>query len=74
MSLKRIQNAIGKRLRELRTARNLSQEQVSLEVKISRDHLSNIENGKYPINIKTLYKLSSFYNVDIEYFFIGLKR
>ena len=74
MSLKRIQNTIGKRLKELRTSKNLSQEQVAFEIKMSRDHLSNIENGKYPVNIKTLYKLSCFYEVGIEYFFLGLKR
>ena len=74
MSLKRIQNTIGKRLKELRTSKNLSQEQVAFEIKMSRDHLSNVENGKYPVNIKTLYKLSCFYEVDIEYFFLGLKR
>ncbi len=74
MSLKTIQNAIGKRLRGLRIAKNLSQEQVSLEVNISRDHLSNLENGKFPINIKTLYKLAQFFEVDIEYFFLGLKH
>lgn len=73
MSLKRVQNAIGKRLKELRMAKNLSQEQVSLEIKMSRDHLSNIENGKFPVNIKTLYKLACFYEVELEYFFIGLK-
>ena len=74
MSLKTIQNAIGKRLRSLRVAKNLSQEQVSLEVDISRDHLSNLENGKFPVNIKTLYKLAQFFEVDFEYFFVGLKH
>lgn len=74
MSLKRIQNTIGKRLRELRTANNLSQEHVSLEIKMSRDHLSNVENGKFPVNIKTLYKLACFYEVELEYFFLGIKR
>lgn len=74
MSLKTIQNAIGKKIRNLRMANNLSQEQVSLEVNISRDHLSNIENGKFPINIKTLYKLACFFEVDFEYFFVGLKH
>ena len=74
MSLKTIQNAMGKRLRYLRMSKNLSQEHVSLEVGISRDHLSNLENGKFPVNIKTLYKLSCFYEVDFEYFFVGLKH
>ena len=74
MSLKTIQNAIGKKIKTLRLAKNFSQEQVSLEVNISRDHLSNLENGKFPINIKTLYKLARFFEVDLEYFFIGLKH
>ena len=74
MSLKTIQTAIGKRIRNLRTAKNLSQEQLSLEVEISRDHLSNLENGKFPANIKTLHKLACFFEVDFEYFFVGLKH
>lgn len=73
MSLKTIQNAIGKKIRNLRIEKSFSQEEVSFAVKISRDHLSNIENGKYPINLKTLYKIACFYNVELEYFFKGLK-
>ena len=61
MSLKRIQNAIGKKLKALRISKNLSQEQVSYIVKISRDHLSNIENGKYPLNIYHFHILCSPY-------------
>ena len=57
------------RLEELRKERGIKQEELAAEVKISRDHLSNIENGKYPINIKTLYKLAEFFNVDMKYFF-----
>ncbi len=69
MGLKKIQNELGRRLRDLRLERELTQEELAFEVKISRDHLSNIENGKFPINIKTLYKLSKFFDVDIKYFF-----
>ena len=69
MGLKKIQNELGRRLRNLRLDRELTQDEVAFEVKISRDHLSNIENGKYPINLKNLYKLSKFYNVDLKYFF-----
>ena len=72
MSLLKIQTSIGKKLRNLRLDNNFSQEEVSFNTNISRDHLSNIENGKYPINIKTLYKLSCFYNVTLEYLFKGL--
>ena len=74
MSLKRIQNAIGKKIRTLRTNQNLSQEEVSFAVKISRDHLSNLENGKYPVNLKTLYKLACYYKVELSYFFENIYK
>ncbi len=69
MGIKALQNEIGRRLKHLRLEKELSQETVAFEVEISRDHLSNIENGKHPINIKTLYKLAEFFNVDMKYFF-----
>lgn len=53
----------------MRIDKGLTQEQVAFEVDISRDHLSNIELGKHPVNIKTLYKLAKFYDVDMKYFF-----
>lgn len=69
MGIRAVQNNIGRKLRCLRLEKELSQEIVAEEVRISRDHLSNIENGKYPLNIKTLYKLAQFFNVDMKYFF-----
>ncbi|MBQ8458697.1 helix-turn-helix transcriptional regulator [bacterium] len=69
MGLKKIQNELGRRLRNLRLDKNLTQEELAFEVKISRDHLSNIENGKHPINLKNLYKLANYFDVDIKYFF-----
>lgn len=69
MGIRKVQNEIGRRLKQLRQEQDLSQEFVAAEVKISRDHLSNLENGKYPINIKTLYKLAEFYKVDLKFFF-----
>ena len=69
MGIKAVQNEIGRRLKLLRKEKEFSQEYVANEIKLSRDHLSNIENGKYPLNIKTLYKLAGFYGVDLKYFF-----
>lgn len=69
MGIKALQNEIGRRLKHLRLEKELSQETVAFEVEISRDHLSNIENGKHSINIKTLYKLAEFFEVDMKYFF-----
>ena len=69
MGLKKIQNTLGKRLKGLRIEHDITQDELAFAVKISRDHLSNIENGKYPINIKNLYKLAKYFDVDIKYFF-----
>ena len=69
MGIRKIQNELGRKLKALRLDRGLTQENVALEVDISRDHLSNIELGKHPVNIKTLYKLAQFFEVDMKYFF-----
>ena len=61
MGIRKIQNELGRKLKALRLDRGLTQENVAFEVDISRDHLSNIELGKHPVNIKTLYKLAQFY-------------
>ena len=69
MGIRKIQNELGRKLKTLRLERGLTQENVAFEVNISRDHLSNIELGKHPVNIKTLYKLAQFFEVDMKYFF-----
>ena len=69
MGIRKIQNQLGRKLKALRLDRGLTQENVAFEVDISRDHLSNIELGKHPVNIKTLYKLAQFFEVDMKYFF-----
>ena len=69
MGIRKMQNELGRKLKALRLDRGLTQENVAFEVDISRDHLSNIELGKHPVNIKTLYKLAQFFEVDMKYFF-----
>ena len=69
MGIRKIQNELGRKLKALRIEKGLTQENVAFEVDISRDHLSNIELGKHPVNIKTLYKLAQFFEVDMKYFF-----
>lgn len=69
MGLKKIQNEIGRRLRHLRLEHEMTQDELAYAVDISRDHLSNIELGKYPVNIKNLYKIAKYFDVEIKYFF-----
>ena len=69
MGIRKIQNELGRKLKALRLEKGLTQENVAFEVDIYRDHLSNIEVRKHPVNIKTLYKLAQFFEVDMKYFF-----
>lgn len=69
MGIRKIQNELGRRVKGLRIDKGLTQEELAFDVKISRDHLSNIELGKHPVNIKTLYKLAEYFDVDMKYFF-----
>ena len=45
MGIQKVQNELGRRLKSLRIDGHLTQEEVASEVSMSRDHLSNIENG-----------------------------
>lgn len=60
MGIKKIQNELGRKLKALRIDKGLTQEQLAFEVDISRDHLSNIELGKHPVNIKPFINLPNF--------------
>ncbi|MDX1443719.1 MAG: helix-turn-helix transcriptional regulator [Gammaproteobacteria bacterium] len=49
----------GRRVRQLREARGLSQQQLADAVSINLTHLSNIENGRYGIRFSRLETLAS---------------
>lgn len=56
---------IGKRIKSLRTERNLSQEDLSLHLNLSRASISNIELGRHQIPLILLYELSLFFKIGI---------
>lgn len=64
---------IGKRVKELRKARHLRQDDLSLVLKdrktgepLSRGQISNLETGKRNFNIYQLKALADFFNVSLE--------
>ncbi len=62
---------IGKRLRELRLRRNLSQEEVARHIGITRSAYSHYEiNNRQPV-YSTLIKLADFFDVSIDYIIFG---
>lgn len=60
-------NIIGKRIRELRRACNLSQDELASEFFISRPCLGNYEAGKRTPDVKFLQKLCEKFNVSMNY-------
>lgn len=62
-------NAVGKRLRELRVAKGLSQDVVYIDTDI---HIARVEMGKYNITISTLSDLCEYYGISLVDFFKGI--
>ncbi len=58
---------IGARLKQARLARNLTQPQLAEAADISVSFLSNLENGRQAMNIKTLTALLDILNVSADW-------
>ena len=69
MGIRKIKNQIGRKIKSLRLENNLSQEKMAELVGLSREHISCLERGKNLITIDTLYKISSYFNMNIKDFF-----
>ena len=68
MQTEEIQIKIGKKLKELRTVNQWTQEQIAGQLHLTRNAYSDIELGKTDICISRLAQLANFFNVDISYF------
>jgi putative transcriptional regulator len=56
---------IQHKLREMRKAKGLSQEDLALDLHESQNTISNIETGKQKnINLQLLYKIASYFQVE----------
>ena len=69
MGIRKLRNAIGRKLKFLRLERGLSQEKLAEYVNMSREHISCIERGKNLPTVETLYNLAAYFEIDIKYFF-----
>lgn len=48
---------IGLRIKELRTDRNLTQEEVAWKAEVDRTFMNHVENGKRNVSVDTLTKI-----------------
>lgn len=55
------------RLKQLRTKAGLAQKQLSSKLGVAQNTLSHWEQGRYDIDNESLLRLSSLFNVSVDY-------
>lgn len=68
-----IRKRFGKRVKDLRQARNLSHETLARLAKLDPISVSEIEKGEGDISIETIQKLSIAFQINISDLFEGLE-
>ena len=69
-----IRTQIGLRIKELRKAKGLSQEQLALKADIDRTYMASVENGKRNVAIVNIEKIIVALDESFESFFKGFKN
>ncbi len=52
-----IQTKIGLRIKEIRIAKNLTQEAVAYKAEVDRTYMNHVENGKRNVSVEALEKV-----------------
>lgn len=65
------QVAFGKRIKELRMGKGLSQEAAAEQLNVSGHHYSSIERGVRGCSLDLLIDLATFFNVSTDYLLLG---
>lgn len=60
---------VGKRLKELRLSKSLSQESLAFQANVDRTYINSVENGRRNISVQTLQKLLVGLNISFSDFF-----
>ena len=63
--------ASGARIRELRIAKNLTQDDLAEHMNVSHGFISLIESGKKGCSVDVLIALSNLFGVSIDYLVLG---
>lgn len=65
---------IGKRIKQRRTEKKITQEQLASELSLSTFYISKIENGKSAPTLETLALISNFLELDLAYLITGSSK
>lgn len=58
------------RLEELRVQRGIKQEELAAVLKVSRQTISSLENGRYNPSIQLAFRLARYFGLSVEEIFI----
>lgn len=64
-----IKSKIGKRIRELREIKKMSQKDLSYSADLDRSYIASVENGQRNISIVNIEKIAIALNVTLKEFF-----
>lgn len=62
---------VGRRIRVLRTERGWTQAMLADHAELTREHLSELENGHKEIGVRSLEKVAQALSVSLHQFFEG---
>lgn len=62
---------IGKRIKDMRKERGITQETICNKLNISLYHYSKIENGKVSASLETLVEIANYFDIEIETLLTG---
>src|ERR1700709_1227425 len=65
---------VGRKIRELRKERKLTQGEVSARLGIQQSDLSRMEKGEYRVSLDTLFRILAEFKVSIGEFFEGVAK
>jgi transcriptional regulator with XRE-family HTH domain len=64
-----IQKKVGRRVRELRNEKKVSQEALAFDADVERAYVSHLENGERNISIKNMEKVINALGISFSEFF-----
>lgn len=67
-----ITKKFGQRIREIRTAKGISQEKFALSIEMDRTYYASVENGNRNISIINIEKISKGFGITLEELFKDL--
>lgn len=65
---------IGKRIKQARNHRKITQEQIAGDLSLSTFYISKIENGKCTPTLETLALIANYLEMDLSYLITGTSK